>query len=169
MRRFRTLGILFFLILVFSVSYSESPMPIFYRYYVSGSITGDTLKDFTNFSITLWGKNIYVDSAFVRLYGSKNGVDSSLSFPDTSGKYLLIITNSYKLDSLKAVLMKNDSLESSSEIKAPLESLYKPIISNYFIPDRNSGCGSCSVEHSRSSRIIRYEYIISGLNINLPW
>jgi len=154
------------LLLFFTVAYSTSIPPPYYQYFVSGFLVCDTLSIKSGYSFRLFGKNNSFDSSFTPLNGTANTNDRVVALSDTTGKFHLIVSTSYKQDSIKVGLVRPGKPDAFSGIHSPNDVEYIQVTSAYFIPDEGSGCSSCGSEPRRSSATVRYEYYLPELNIN---
>lgn len=160
---------LVFLFLLFitmlTIDFSTEPIPPpYHRYEVRGSVVCDTLQNLKNFTVTLFGKSDETQNEFRMIHEYFHNQGKYVDITDSTGYYSLNVEVPFELDSAEAAVIFYGREPIFGNTISPLD--FQRRADTEFYEDSNgSGCSSCTNESLTQSRVYRYTYIITELNI----
>ena len=163
MPRLFTFLALFFLAL--NISFSNLPPQLYYKYYVSGFVKGDSLVNKENFAVQLYGMQAEYMPTYQAVKGIQPGTEQPVALTDSSGFFYITVSHYFLFDSLKAGIVQPAQPVIFSRAYFVDSARLKAIYEEYQPPNR-SGCTSCTMQ-PMETRIARYEYRLTGIEISI--
>lgn len=145
----------------FSISKSNEPsLPPYYKYFISGTIVSDTIPGKANYALQLFGKDKYRQRDFLPLYGLGTALERPITFSDSLGNFMIVVSNGFPLDSLKIGIIQHGKQPVFSRTYFIDPNKLIPINVTHYDDFGKPGCKGCSENEVAASYDLtdHYEY-----------
>ncbi len=158
--------IIVLLLSLIAANYGTEPAPPPYtRYYVSGTIVCDSLKDKSNYTVQLYGSSKNFGNGYMTIPNIITDYEHKIDLTDSTGNYFLVVNSQIFFDSVKIGIVQPHYSVIFSEPYFIDESKRIEVKENYS-GNNTSGCNSCSSNPTSSgTRVVRYEYYLNDTSV----